>query len=92
VSEACKRYLRKGGVLVANNSHGDAGLASVDKGYRLIAAIQRRGEHFWISTTHLDEYFVPAREVEVTREILYTTMRGIGYKRSASSYVFEKLN
>ena len=92
VSESCKRYLRKGGVLVANNSHGDASLASIDNDFRLIAVIQRRGEHFWISRTRLDEYFVPAKEVQVTQQLLYTTMRGIGYKRPASNYVFEKLN
>jgi hypothetical protein len=44
VSESCKKYLRKGAVLVANNSYGDASLASIDKDYRLIAAIQQRGE------------------------------------------------
>jgi hypothetical protein len=92
VSESCKRSLRKGGVLLANNSHGDASLASIDKDFRLIAVIQRRGEHFWISTARLDEYFVPAKQVEVTRQLLHSTKRGIGYKRSASDYVFEKLS
>jgi hypothetical protein len=87
VSESCKRYLRKGGVLLANNSHGDASLASIDEDFRLIAVIQRRGEHFWVSTSRLDEYFVPAKQVEVTRQLLHATKRGIGYKRSASDYV-----
>ena len=92
VSESCKRYLRKGGVLLSNNSHGDASLASIDKDFRLVAVIQRREEHFWISTTQLDEYFVPAKQMEVTRELLHSTKRGIGYKRSAANYVFEKLS
>jgi hypothetical protein len=30
VSESCKRYFRKGGVLVSNNSNGDVSLASID--------------------------------------------------------------
>jgi hypothetical protein len=92
VSESCKTYLRKGGVLLANNSHGDASLASIDKDFRLIAVIQRRGEHFWISATQLDEYFVPAKQVEVTRELLHSTNRGIGYKRSAANSVFVTLS
>lgn len=92
VSESCKRYLRKGGLLVANNSHGDASLASIDDDFRLIAVIQRRAEHFWISRTNLDEYFVPTKKVQVTRQLLYTIRRGVGYKRPASNYVFEKLN
>lgn len=92
VSESCRRYLRKGAVLVANNSHGDASLASIDKDYRFIAAIQRRGEHFSISTIGLDEYFVPAKAMEVTRQLLYSTKRGIGYRKSASDYVFERVS
>jgi hypothetical protein len=91
VSESCKRYLRRGGLLVANDSHGDASLASIDKDFRLIAVIQRRGEHFSFSTTRLDEYFVPSKHVDVTRQLLYAKKRGIEYKRSASDYVFEKL-
>ena len=92
VSESCKKYLRKGAVLIANNSHGDASLASIDKDYRFIAAIQRRGEQFRISTIRLDEYFVPAKQKEVTRQLLYSTKRGIGYERSASDYVFKKVS
>jgi hypothetical protein len=34
VSEKCKKYLRKGGILVANNSHGDASLASIEADFR----------------------------------------------------------
>ena len=92
VSENCKKYLRKGGMLVANNSHGDASLASIDSDFRLVAAIQRRGEHFWISRTGLHEYFVPVKNVQVTRELLFNTKRGVRYKRTASNYVFEKVN
>ena len=92
VSESCKKYLRKGGLLIVNNSHGDASLASIDDGFRLIAVIHRRGEHFWASKTRLDQYFVPARNVQVTRQLLYRTKHGIGYKRTASDYVFEKIS
>lgn len=91
VSEHCKKYLRKGGILLANNSHGDASLASIDDDFRLIGVIKRQGEHFWISKTKLDQYFVPARSVQVTRQLLYATKRGIGYKRAAANYIFEKL-
>ena len=30
ISKPCKRYLKRGGILAVNNSHGDAGLASID--------------------------------------------------------------
>ena len=35
VARDCKRYLRAEGLLVANNSHGDASMASIDRDYRL---------------------------------------------------------
>ena len=91
VSENCREYLRKGGILVANNSHGDASLASIDADFRFVAAVNRRGENFWFSRTPLDEYFVPKKNVEVTRESLHETKQGIGYTRAAAEYVFEKV-
>lgn len=49
VSQACKRYLRRGGLLLANNSHGDASMASVDDDYELIGAVPTN----W-AATHAD--------------------------------------
>ena len=46
VSEHCKRYLRSGGILLANNSHGDAGLAACDPDFALIAVVEPRVESF----------------------------------------------
>ena len=37
ISESCKKYLKTGGILVVNNSHGDASLASSDRDYEFIA-------------------------------------------------------
>lgn len=42
VSEHCTRYLRAGGCLLANNSHGDASLASLECRYRLVAVVTKR--------------------------------------------------
>ena len=35
-----ERYLKVGGILAVNNSHGDAGLASIDPDYEFIGVIQ----------------------------------------------------
>lgn len=91
VSQACKRYLRINGLLLANNSHGDASMASIDSDYRLIAVVNRRGERFSLSQKDLSAYFVPKREVEITRQYLEQTQRGVGYKKSAFSYVFQRV-
>ena len=97
VSEACKKYLVQGGYLIANNSHGDAGLASCDPDFELVAVVNRRGDRWSLSTRNLDEYFIPIPR-EVPRESVSLANhirdlgRGIGYTRTASDYVFERIS
>ncbi|MGC9469833.1 MAG: hypothetical protein ACP5HS_14655 [Anaerolineae bacterium] len=96
VSEHCKRYLRSGGILIANNSHGDAGLAHNDRDFELVAVINRRGARFTLSTPDLSEYFVPKTKTlpedrATAREYLMALGRGVGYVKSAADYVFRKV-
>jgi hypothetical protein len=91
VSQDCKRYLKTNGYLLANNSHGDASMASIDSDYKLIAAINRRGDKFHLSKMELGSYFVPKKTVNITKEYLKHTRRGVGYKTTAFSYVFKKV-
>ena len=91
VSQHCKRYLRVGGMLLANNSHGDASMAWLDPDYALTAAINRRGERFSLRESDLGSYFVPKRDLTVTREHLERTKRGVAYTRRAYSYVFRRV-
>lgn len=91
VGQYCKRYLKIGGLLLANNSHGDAGVAALDDGYRLIAVVHSRSGKHRISETNLEEYFVPkVSKIHVTKEYLLELGRGMGYKKSASVYVFRR--
>lgn len=90
VSRACKRYLRTGGLLLTNNSHGDAGMASIDPEFELSAVINKRGQAYRSSTHDLDAYLVPKGDGQVTRELLERTNRGVGYTRSPSAYLFRK--
>jgi hypothetical protein len=91
VSLHCKRYLKVGGLLLANNSHGDAGMASIDEDYAFQAAVTHRGGRYRLIETGLDTYFQPKREVEVTRATLEQLGRGIGYKKTASAYLFRRV-
>lgn len=91
VSKYCKKYLRKGGYLVTNNSHGDASLTSIDDDFRFVAAINRRGERFWLAKKPLDDWFVPKKTMDITPELILEKQRGIGYTISASNYIFEKV-
>ena len=90
VSQHCKRYLKIGGWLLANNSHGDASMAYLDDEYEFIGIMNRRGNKFNFSMKNLGEYFIPKKDVLVTKEYLETIRRGIGYQKSAFAYIFRR--
>jgi hypothetical protein len=92
ISEPCKPYLRPGGYLLVNNSHADAGMAALDADYRLITAIHRRSGKYRLSTSSLDDYFIPKKDIAVTRELLLERQKGIGYTKTAPLYLFQKVN
>jgi hypothetical protein len=91
VSQPCKRYLRVGGLLLANNSHGDASMAFLDEDYGLTAVILGRNGHYRLSKSNLDKYFVPKSSRPITKAYLEESQRGVGYKKSASMYLFERV-
>jgi hypothetical protein len=91
ISDVCKPYLRKGGYLLVNNSHGDAGLASLDSDYKLISTVHRSRGKYRISDAALDEYFIPKKDIQVTKELLKQRKKGIGYTKTASLYLFQKV-
>jgi hypothetical protein len=96
VSEHCKRYLARGGYLIANNSHGDAGLASCDPEFRLVAVANRRGDRWTLDTDSLSDYFIPKshavpREPSELADHIRRLGKGIGYTRTATDYVFVKI-
>ena len=90
VSEHCTRYLRNGGRLLVNSSHGDAAMASIDPRYRLSAVITSLDGRYRVSSSDLDSYLVPKRDVVVTKEHLHATGRGIAYTKSPFAYLFER--
>lgn len=91
VSEHCTRYLRPGGHLLVNPSHGDAAMAHIDDRYRLVAAITSGGpDGYRVDTRELDTYFIPKRRQPVTVERLHQLGRGIGYTKSPFAYLFER--
>lgn len=92
VSEHCTRYLRVGGSLLVNPSHGDAAMASIDDRYQLRGAVVSRSGAYSVSTKDLDGYFVPKRDVVVSKEMLHSEGRGIAYTRSPFAYLFERVS
>ncbi len=91
VGQCCKQYLKTGGLLLANNSHGDAGVAAIDSEYQLIAVFFLRKGKYHIRETNLDEYFVPKSPMQVTKAYLEKLQKGIGYKKVGNAYLFRKV-
>ncbi len=91
VSRSCSRYLRPGGLLIANDSHGDAGVAALDPEFQLVATVHEDGNGYRLNTQLLDDYFTPKRHTPVTLELLLSSGKGIHYARSADAYVFTKI-
>ena len=90
ISDSCKPYLRPGGYLLVNNSHADAGMAAIDEDYQLIAAILKTRGKYRLSKASLEAYFIPKRDILVTKEFLQQRGKGLGYRKTAPLYLFQK--
>lgn len=92
VSQSCKKYLKTGGILMANNSHGDASMAFIDTDYEFIAVIHRENRSYYLTDKNLEKYFIPRNsEIELSKDYLEQINRGIEYTKIASSYIFKNL-
>jgi SAM-dependent methyltransferase len=88
VWEHCRRYLRPGGWLLANTSHGDASLAALDPELRLIAVAHHRNDRYHLSTDRLEDYLIPKRPESANADRIRAAGRGIAYTRTAFAYLF----
>lgn len=92
VGQAAKPYLKKAGLLVCNNSHGDASMASIDPDFQLVAIYNRiTDDRFRISNKGLNAYLQPKKGKHPSKKQLIELGRGISYTKSPSGYIFEKV-
>jgi hypothetical protein len=87
VSQATKRYLKKGGILLSNDSHGDATLAYHDKEFEFLGIINAKNE---LITDGLDEYFKLDKKT-VNLDEVRKSMKLPKYKKRAENYIFKKV-
>ncbi len=87
VGQATKEYLKVGGILLCNDSHGDATLAKFDEDFRLVGTID---ENYEINQSNLDDYFVMPKGKPVDLMVVKTKMKGPKYSKSAENYLFQK--
>ena len=63
----------------------------LDDDYELISTItHRNGKYKW-SSENLELYFVPKKQEHPTREEIEKKQKGIGYKKTASNYLFKRV-
>lgn len=91
VSEHCTDYLKVGGTLLVNSSHGDAALASIDSRYQLSGVVESRSGNYRVRTSDLHQYLVPKTPIEITTELLHERGRGIAYTKSPFAYLFKRV-
>ncbi len=90
VGQRCRRFLRPGGLLLANDSHGDATLANLDPAYELVAVVNRRGGKHVVSDDNLDRYFIPKSGKRFTRRQVEDSGRGVRYTTVPAMYLFAR--
>jgi len=90
ISKYCKDILKKNGLLLANNSHGDASMAQLDNDFEFYAVINYRNNKYYLDKENLEGYFIPKKKLVVTKELLEKTNKGVGYVKSANFYLFKK--
>ena len=90
VSQHCARFLRSGGWLLVNPSHGDVAMASIAARFELAAVVRSRAGSYTVSGDDLGEYLVPRREEQLTADQIRRRGRGIAYTKPAVAYVFRR--
>ena len=89
VSEHCTRYVRPGGWLLVNPSHGDVAIVSIDKRYRLGAVVTARSGSYSVKETNIDSYLIPKKPTDLNVDAIHEWGRGIAYTKSPFAYLFQ---
>ncbi|QYH35543.1 class I SAM-dependent methyltransferase [Salinibacterium sp. M195] len=85
----CARYLKPGGLFLANSSHGDASLAALDPRATLVGAIHQRDGRYRIDRDNLADYLIPKKPEAADAELIRSSGRGVAYTKPAFAYVFQ---
>jgi hypothetical protein len=87
VGQATKKYLNPDGILLCNDSHGDATLAKFDDDFELIGIVKSNK----IIINNLDDYFKLPKDKQVDLDVVKLKMKGFKYAKNAENYIFKKI-
>ncbi|MGB3161784.1 MAG: hypothetical protein WBA84_11120 [Carnobacterium sp.] len=88
VGQATKDYLKVNGILLCNDSHGDASLAKMDEDFEFIGIVTN---DYAIQTSNLEDYFKLPKNKEIDLTSVKDKMKGLKYKVVAENYLFRKV-
>ncbi len=88
VGQATKKYLKSGGILLCNDSHGDATLAKFDDDFEFVGVIDRNNH---IIDSQLDDYFILRGNKNIDLVKVKEKMKGPKYKLMTENYLFRKI-
>lgn len=91
VSTACKKYLKKGGILLANDSHGDATMAYHDDEFAFMGILKYQKGHYSIESRKLEDYFQQRGGKPIDMDKVKKTMKGPKYLKQSDYYMFTKI-
>jgi len=87
VGQETKQFLKVGGILLANDSHGDATLAYLDESYQFIATLDNNIINF----DNLEKYFSLSRKRMINLSEVNEKQKGPKYINNAQNYIFKKI-
>ncbi len=87
VGQETKQFLKVGGILLANDSHGDATLAYLDESYQFIATL----DNDIINFDNLEKYFSLSRKRMINLSEVNEKQKGPKYINNAQNYIFKKI-
>lgn len=88
VGKETKKYLKIGGILLCNDSHGDATLAKFDEDFEFIGMVDYNNK---IQSNNLEAYFKLPKEKAVDIKTVKEKMKGLKYTLAAENYLFRKI-
>lgn len=91
ISQGCKRYLKIGGVLIANDSHGDATLAYKDEDFEFVGVVVYKKGRYIIDCTKNERYFKMKSNKPINMDRVREKMTGPKYAYQTEYYLFRKI-
>ncbi len=88
VGQETKGFLKTGGILLCNDSHGDATLARFDKDFEFIGVIDTKNR---IQSENLENYFKLPKARVIDIKMVKEKMKGLKYVLTAENYLFRKI-